>query len=441
MRLTRILFLNALFALFLTFSAFGVEFQPLGFESTSMGGAGVASAKGSFATYYNPALLSLHKHKVQMSTSVSLGIREINLADHIDKLNDVDIDSVFDLLSSSIDVNTNIGTLISQAEELRSSITTIKSELAALSMQNGIQIMPGITVGMQIGNFGFGIYGMSEATGYAVIDPDRLDVIVEKNGIYFEYDEVSNVYAISSLSEYTSRSLEYALDNRHTYLTLAGVAYLEVPIAYGHMFSTSIGKIGVGGSIKYMPGETFSNTIDIDTESDEIIDELEDVAERTNAWGIDLGVLFKPKAVSNFTFGFVAKNINTPEFDETTQGKYEIKPQYRAGLAYDFAKNRITLAVDLDLKTNETFISDHDTQFLGGGINFRPLSWLSIRGGVMENLQENNEGTIFTAGIGFGLKWLQFDVAGQYSSEEGEFDGNKIPRYSRLQVAVISKWM
>ena len=61
-----------------------IEFQSLGFDAGSMGGAGVAAAKGSFAPYYNPALLPEQLNGFQMSVSTGIGIREVNVVDQID---------------------------------------------------------------------------------------------------------------------------------------------------------------------------------------------------------------------------------------------------------------------------------------------------------------------------------------------------------------------
>lgn len=58
----------------------------------------------------------------------------------------------------------------------------------------------------------------------------------------------------------------------------------------------------------------------------------------------------------------------------------------------------------------------------------------------MKNLQESYVGTVYTAGLGCGLKWFQLDIAGQISSKKGEYEGDEIPRYARIQVALVSKW-
>ena len=60
-------FIIFVFCIFLSVSVYAAEFQPLGFEALSMGGAGVASSKGSYAAYYNPALLAVPRHKIEIS--------------------------------------------------------------------------------------------------------------------------------------------------------------------------------------------------------------------------------------------------------------------------------------------------------------------------------------------------------------------------------------
>lgn len=433
-------FLGVIAAIISATPALAVEFQPIGFESASMGGAGVASARGSYAPYYNPALLAEHKHGAQISLSAGAGIREVNMAEHIDTLADIDIDETLERIANNAWVapappNWNDPSDINN-------VKTIKNELKALSGRNGLQIMPSASLGIQIGNFGFGAYGVSEATAYAVIDTSRLDLIVkdEGTGFYYEYNELTDTYTLSTLAEYEQRSFEYALDSGLTYLKLTGLAYLEVPIAYGRQFATGWGKLDLGASFKVMPGYTFYKKIKIDSESGEVDDDLDDSKEKDTSWGVDLGLLFKPSILPNLSIGVVGKNLNTPEFDTVTGDVMEVEPQVRAGLAYDLWGDNLTLAFDADLTKNETFIPDYYSKFIGGGLNLHPCSWFSLRGGAMKNLEESNDGTIYTAGLGFGLKWFQLDITGQWSNKKSEYDGDEIPRYARVQVALVSKW-
>ncbi|MGA1866943.1 MAG: conjugal transfer protein TraF [bacterium] len=434
-----------------------IEFPSLGFEAASMGGAGVASANGSFAPYYNPALLPEHSNGFEMSVSTGVGIREVNVVDHIDNLAEIGIEDTFSQVEDEAFADPCIdwssGTLTFYAgldPNVREDIRAIKHELDSIANDmNGIQIMPSLTVAMQVWNLGFGVYGISEATAYGIIDPERTDFIVEDSGVYVRYDPNTDQLILTDPNDYRNNSLQYAVEgdpndpdvNPTTYLKLAGLAYMEIPISYGHKFITSDwGDINVGASFKLMPGYTYDHEIKLDTESGDLEDQMEDAQKSDMSWGIDLGVLYKPVVLPNLTIGLAAKNINTPKFETATGGHFEVKPQIRAGFAYKLWENRITMALDMDLTKNETFIPDYDSQYIGGGINFHPLSWFSLRAGAMSNIQESIEGTVLTGGLSLGIKWLQIDVAGQYSMKEGEFDGSKIPRYSKVQVALVSKW-
>ncbi len=446
-------------ALFLAISAHAAAFQPLGFEASSMGGAGVASAKGTYAPYYNPALLAEKSNKLQMSLSVGVGVMENDIADHIDTLADIDIDETIDGLETSIEALettniTDVFNLISGNsitgyidQTSKDNISLIKSELNALGLaeESSLTLMPSFSLGFQMGHFGFGAYGIAELVTHPVINPDYLDIIFEYDfqgtTYYLEYDEVTDQFSgYTDNTQYNLRSLEDAIHNGVTHLQLTGVSYVEIPLSYGRAFNTPLGTLNCGASLKIMPGQTLNFQIDIDSESEDILDDMKDAAEDDTAYGVDIGFLLKPKMFSNIAFGLVAKNLNTPTFDMENGGEIEIDPQVRAGVALNLWGDRITVAFDADITSNETFIPGYDAQMIGGGINFHPFSWLSVRGGAMQNIQESDAGTVFTAGLGFGLKWFQLDLAAQVSSDKGEYDGDEIPRYANVQLSFVSKW-
>lgn len=414
---------------------YAVEFQPLGFEPLSMGGAGVASARGSSATYYNPALLAVHEHGTQMEVSGGLGIREINVARHVDTLADAEIMDTIDRITNNAPFD---GT---NSLEDQSNITAIKDTLRSISVKNGIQFMPSITMSAQMGNFGFGVYGISEATAYAVIDPQRLDLIVENSGFYFEYNELTDEYNASvDANDYVARSIEYALDNGLTYLKLTGLAYTEIFLSHARTFTFAPGALSIGAAFKIMPGYTFDEKIAIDTESGEIDDELTDNEKSDASWGIDLGVLYRPQRFERLSLGLVLKNLNTPEFETPHGTTLEVKPQMRTGLKYDLWKDRLSMALDMDLTNNSTFVPGYKSQYLGGGLSFHPRSWFCIRAGAMQNMQDSTEGTILTSGFGLGIKWFQLDCALQWSTKNTVYDREKYPSSLRGQVSIVSKW-
>lgn len=410
------------------------DFHPIGVAALSMGGAGVACSRGSFAAYYNPGLLGEQEYSCEATMfSLGIGFREINLVDAIDRLAKIDIDASLDEFGD----NPVPGDPVPAA--LQSDIRAIQRELRNLSGKNGLQLMPNINVGVQAWRIGFGVYTISEISAYGIIDPARLEFIVETGGVYHSLDLATGTYGLSDQATYEARSLSFALNNNLTYVQVLGLAYAEIPIAYAHPIPTPIGTINVGAAAKIMPGYTFDLRVDIDTAYDDLLDIVEDASTDATSWGVDVGLLYRP-ADWWVSIGVVGKNLNTPAFDTATDGTIKVDPQVRAGVALELWRRRITCAADVDVTVNETLIPGRDAQYLGGGVNLAPVSWFSLRAGVMTNLAGSDEGIVYTAGLALGLKWVHLDISGQYSEKQSEFEGNQIPRFARAQVALVSRW-
>jgi len=432
-------------------TAMGAEFQSIGLEALSMGGAGVASSRGSYAAYYNPALLAVSRDAVIVTISSGVGIRERNIAEHVDTLSNIEIDPTFEdvvnLGFSNLDTLAPGATATSTipiSPALREDLQTIQQELRSMSEGNGLAVMPTASVGVQVKNYGFGVYGQSDIAASAIVDSQRLSVVVpvdvDNSTYYVEYDPSSDTFTARDQAYYHSYSIDSAMEAQTTTLEQLGVAYVEIPLAYGHQFEAAFGGFSFGGAIKIMPGRTYDFRRAIDTESADISEDLEDYEETSTTWGVDVGILFTPSRVKNLSLGLVLKNLNTPEFDLKDGGSIDIAPQARLGIAYEMMDDRMTLALDADLTRNEVLIPDYDAQYLGGGVDYHPVNWFSLRGGLMKNIQESDEGTVLTAGLAMGAKWFQIDLAGQYSLKTGEFDGNDIPRYGRAQLSFLSSW-
>ncbi|WP_457592174.1 conjugal transfer protein TraF [Hydrogenimonas sp.] len=419
-------------------AAQAMSFQPLGFESMGMGGAGVASATGSMAAYYNPALLSVNGHKTEVGLSGGVGVAEYNLAENIDRLSNDDLTGTIQRIADKAPTGPN-------SDQDRANITDALNVLSKMSKEtSGLVLTPGGAFGVQIKNFGIGVYVSSEATAVPVIDQNHLDLIVLGNvagqDLYAYYDPATDTYTTVDQATYESSSLEYALNNNLTYLSLKGLSVGEVPFSYGHAFETSAGTIGVGGSLKYMYGLTYDTRVSIDTQSGDLDGAFKDRDRSTSAFGVDLGAYYTPKAEPNLRFGIVGKNLNAPEFDTVTNRVYKVDPMVRAGVYYAGLDHWLDFALDVDLTANKTFLDDIDSQYIGGGINIHPNQFFSLRLGAMQNVADDTFGTVLTAGLGLGFKQLQFDISGMMSTETGYYDGNDIPRYARVNFALVSRW-
>ncbi|BBG66510.1 putative exported protein [Hydrogenimonas sp.] len=418
-------------------AAQAMSFQPLGFESMGMGGAGVASATGSMAPYYNPALLAVDGHTTEVVLSGGVGVSEYNLAENLDRLSNDDLSGTLERIANNAPFGQN-------SDEDRNNIIDAKAVLKDMAGKtSGLVLTPGGAFGVQVKNFGIGLYVSSEATASPVIDPNRLDLVVYDDANtqqYYSYDPVTDTYTLSDQATYESTSLEYAINNGKTYLSLKGLSIGEVPFSYGHSFETSAGTVGVGGSLKYMYGITYDTKVSIDTSSGNVSDSFKDRDRRSSALGVDLGAYYTPGEYRNLRVAIVGKNLNGPEFDTVTNEVYKVDPMVRAGVYYAGFDHWLDFALDFDLTSNKTFLDGIDSQYIGGGINIHPTQWFSLRLGAMQNIADDTFGTVVTGGLGLGFKYLQIDLSGMVSTETGYYDGNEIPRYARLNLALVSRW-
>ena len=419
----------------LTLSALNAgEFHSLGGNSMSMGGAGVASASGSLAGYYNPALLT-QKKGVEVSIGVGLGIRESNVGEQIDTISDLELTDIVDRIANNAPVNG------SNSPSDTRDIITAQNALKDIGDENGISIMPSAHLGVQYDNMAIGLYLTSDIALSANVDKAHTDLIVKDdvNNQYYTYNAQNDEYALSNRNAYEASSLEYALDNNLTTLRARGLALVEIPISYAHAFEVPMGELSVGGSLKLMQGTTYTQTLAIDDDSADDEDSLKENQEESHNVGLDLGVLFKPTAIPALSVGLVAKNINAPAFDTADGGEIKADLQVRTGVQYTI-NDSLEVAGDLDLTTNKTLMNGYDSQMFGGGINYHPFLGFALRAGAMTNLANSNDGLIYTAGLSVGFEKFNIDVSAQMASNTGQYDGEDIPKYAKLNVALVSKW-
>jgi hypothetical protein len=397
-----------------------LEFQSIGYKSTSMGGTGVANPSANVAVYMNPAMLAFSKSKVDVGIGVGISAQDNGLLPSIDALDKTNFSALMD--KASLDITTLTATDISNLQNA----TTIISNMNG----NGVSVTPEINVGIQLGNFGFGVYGYGEVAGRTIVDQTRTALIIDNGGTYYDINGNTVTQAV-----YDSTSLEYAINNGLTKFDFNGLLIGEIPVGYGQMFESKYGQIAVGGSLKYMNAKSSFNSISM-TNYDTLKDEFDKNTMSSSTYGIDLGLAYKPKIIENLTIGLVAKNINTPSF-KTINGDYNIDPMIRTGLSYDLG-NILEVAVDYDISKNKSLNNDFDTQYLGLGLNYHQFSFVSASAGIKSNMANNNTGLIYTAGIGFGPQFLHVELAGEMSSKSNSVSGTDIPAYSKATISLVS---
>jgi len=253
---------------------FGLEFVPLGFTPAGIGGAGVASAKGSLALYYNPALLAKHNYTAEFSLGIGVGVREYNLINRINKLaNEYELTNT---LENIADNAPRSGSNKESGDNTK--LKNALNELYALSQGNGLSIIPTAEFSAQIGKFGIGVFEVADLTTQAVIDREHLYTILKdpQGSGYYYYNPDTDVYGATDKLAYEKHSLQYALENSLTYLNINGIALTEIPIGYAHTFDLINSQLSIGIGIKYIQGATYKTKLEIDSNEDELQNSLND---------------------------------------------------------------------------------------------------------------------------------------------------------------------
>jgi len=409
---------------------FALEFQPMGFRSIGMGGAGVANASGSMAGYYNPALLIKKDYKVEVSLGVGAGFREYKLLDPVDDLaNKYELEDTLDKIASRAPTPG-----ANRADGTDKKAIGIINTLKDMSSGNDFEFKITSGFGIQASKWAVGVYVLGDMGASAIINPNYLELIVKKDDNYFKYDPNSDTYSTSNKQEYETSSVEYAVDNNIDYIDVKGILLAQLPISGAYKVNENV---SVGASLSFIQATTYKNSLKVD--DDDVDDSLDENTKKSSNFGIDVGVLYEK---DKFRAGLVGKYLNSPKFKFYDGEKIKVKPQIRAGVAYDL-KDWLTFAMDLDITKNKSVMSDITGvkyQYIGGGFDIHPTSWFSVRAGIMNNLDDSNEGVIYTAGLGFGLKWFQLDISAQLASKTSTIDGDEVPRYAKANIALLSRW-
>ena len=407
-----------------------MQFQAIGYQAISMGGAGVANSSGSVSTYNNPALLAKSKYDVEISLGGGISTQDHGAGASMQSLEDTHFMDTIDKASEDV---TNL---------TQSDVDNLYAGKDIILDIDGksVEAAPHGYMAAQVSGFGLGVFGTSDAVATASVSQAHDRLIFDNTASAGGYQELNNdgTLTASNIATYQASSMEYAMNNGLTNAKVTAIGIVEVPLAYGHKFELSGGNIYVGGAMKYMQATAYTETMKIDNSEESGTSDKEEYS--SSNFGLDLGLAYEPSFSKDLMLALVAKNLNTPSFKLSDSVDVEIEPMIRAGVAYNIFDS-LEVAVDMDLTKNKTFSTTSDSQMLGGGLAYSPSSWFSLRGGLMQNMDTNDEaGMIYTAGVGFGLKWFQIDLSGQMSEKTETVNGTDFPQYTKVNLALVSRW-
>jgi hypothetical protein len=464
------------------------SFQSIG--KTGMGGAGVAVTTDSFASYWNPAGLAFYDKTFNAKFNGGVGYN-INsaLAENADKLGKLDFKNPGDLNVSSASGTVAALKAAGEAVQFIGILKDIDNRGGA------IVITPGGAFSLQYNNYGLGLFVTSEMDVY-VNNVDNINIMPADSctglatfassigaGAYTsrptnkifsdaQYGSIllafsGNATVVNALESQLAASnkaglptdqlaqalidlgkslggVNTSIDNNNTSLAVKGLLLSEVPFAYGYKFDLkNFGQLGVGGAFKVIMGTVYGSILSIQESkgSDNIVKKMNDTKSNSTSVGLDLGVAWRKElpAVGQFNAGFVAKNLNSPEFDNPTgfTGKTKVEPQVRMGVAI-VPFSWLTIAADLDVTKNKTLAKDNEIQNLAAGIELKPLSFFAFRTGMYSNIAESSSGAVGTFGLSLGPKWLRLDVDGAVATKSAKYKDKSIPREASVEFGLSS---
>lgn len=386
-----------------------LEWHARGARALGMGGAGVATAQGPLAAYWNPAALG-------RATSNAYGV-QIPFGVHAA------------LTGSVIEGAKNL-------QKLKDSSTAPTQAQIDAALAKLDQPGSGLRVD---GDFG-------------------LDTKVGKLGLFF--NGTLDAGAVPQVDRVNTTQADIQNGTNNSKLIVKGANIVEIGAAYGHEIAPLPG-LYLGGAFKIMSanvGYTDYFVLRNNNNEGNIVSKLKDGAKRSANFGVDLGALWdldrsfdgvalKPR------FGLVGRNLNNPSFkqpDAATRAgladKFKVNPQVRLGASLQ-PFNWWTLAADVDLTRNLTPVDSAASRQLGIGSEFNVFNrdWINIplRIGLRRNVAETSAGNVLTAGAGLNFLHVMFDVSAAVSNKrvvvESQGSEKKIPREVALgfQLSVL----
>ena len=488
--------LSALLVVLCPALSFGLDSFFASPRAMGMGGANIVSVRDTSAQYYNPAAFGFFSAKAEngerhaadnnnlgdkvwgIGLDAAGGYRlHSEFGKYIDDLADIDLDD----LSSGIDNESDLQDLIK-----------LIGSLAGIDQPDtGITADLSVGVGARVGHFGIGARSFAQASSRVLdlddqnlgFDVDIATLNTQINSVTLtgdddsvillsadqqtqlltagfdaaaiqQLDYVARDYGVSSsdvqevvdllTTVATSSGGAASLDDNTTTVALTGFAYGEIPLSYGFAVNE---HFSIGGNLKVMQGRVYGNQVLVfDNDSGDLISQTDENFEETTTFGVDLGLLAR---FNKIAFGLVARNVNSPKFDgfskdivlssgdtvTVTADDVRIDPQFSAGVAF-MPFETLTFEVDYDLTENETTFPGYSTQNISCGVEWDVFRVLALRAGIYKNLAEDDVDLVYTAGLGLNLWAARLDIAGTFSQDSFEYDGNDIPQESRVAAAL-----
>ena len=276
---------------------------------------------------------------------------------------------------------------------------------------------------------------------------DQLVIAIEEDRISEEDldSAIDGFVALAEKIKETDTANSGSTDSNKSAIAMRGFGYVEVPLTFGKSFGDNF---SMGANLKYMRGRVYGVSVGVfDDDSDEIIKRIEDNFVESNAYGLDIGALYRAK---RYQLGVNGTNLNSPKFDGLTYVSklsgndvvipaVTIDPQITAGAAVFLSKS-FMVEYNVDLMETESFNGLRKSQYSKLGAQWHFLKIFVLRGGYYTNLAESLNGDVLSAGLGVRLAGVRLDFGGSMSTDTKEVDGSEVPLESRFGASLSFRY-
>lgn len=333
------------------------------------------------------------------------------------------------------------GALDAAMKDLDTLFEVLKNNNMNVISQSGIVFqLSSETMQEKFGSLAVGLFNTTQAGVSLVGDKSRMRLIFGDANGYYELITKPGGYTLKTATkdDYEKFSILQSVEKGDAHKVVSSVFNLtELPVGYAYRFNFDNSELSIGVAGKLMLGASLYHEQFLGSNLQFNTNFASNIQYNTT-FGIDLGTYYGYNIGDSgqFGVGFVAKNINTPTFRFDTAPTISIKPQYRAGIAYN--GKRFSLAFDADVLPNEVLTYSQYglySQMIGGGFKL-DYRFVDVRGGVAYDLRRDT-GAILTAGVNIlGL----IDIAAEVGTTWVDYFGTTAPKYANVRVGGSFSW-
>ncbi|MCI5787719.1 MAG: conjugal transfer protein TraF [Helicobacter trogontum] len=344
------------------------------------------------------------------------------------------------IVSMTIKSGSN-GALDATMKDLDTLFEVLRNNNMNVISQSGIVFqLSNETIQEKFGSLAVGLFNTTQAGVSLVGDKSRMRLIFGDTAAYYELIVKQDGYTLKEASkeDYEKFSILPSIEqgNAHKIVSSA-FNLLEIPVGYAYRFNFNNSELSIGITGKLMLGASLYHEQFLGSNLQFNTKFASNIHYNTT-FGIDIGSYYgyDLSDTGQLGVGLVIKNINTPTFRFDGAPTISIKPQYRAGIAYN--GKRFSLAFDADVLPNKVLTYSQYglySQMIGGGFKL-DYKFIDVRGGVAYDLRRDT-GAILTAGVNI-LGFI--DIAAEVGTKWVDYFGITAPKYANVRIGGSFSW-